>query len=477
MSDIVTLDVGGQIFRTDKKTLMPSAYFRSLFDRWDTTEVHFIDRDSENFRQILALLRDPNHTISENMLYELQYYGIEFSSDSNEMICMDMSSEPTNQHLLPNITHKELEYLDDSVLKPTDDTCDGALHQLVATGTQNQSSRMQTLLITNNSSAWFRELESSGNERIISTGSSTEMSPTLKISRVQYEWTMPVDTDMISNLDLQFTLSDNAFDNLSDIKFGLIKSIELFIGGMPAVSLPGKFLSMKYHIETPALLKYKQKQIDKQTKRVSISIPFWFCKTYNDYLCSFPIIALKKHKFNVKIKLTKKALIYKPKYMTMIVQKIFLENQERRHLTQNPLNHKIIQCQSYKNTLHAGLNSARFNINFRHPTFKFYFACIDIETKQYLPIKHIKMIINNKIWVSSNNRTLLEHMYEQGYTPDNNIYMWNLAPSSINLSRIDSFEIDVKLLNNSNGATFYIFANNWNRMRYSDGIAGTCYAV
>jgi hypothetical protein len=79
MSDKVTINVGGKEFVTTRSTLEKSPYFRSLLEWREiqnvTTEI-FVDRDPDNFRHVLALLRDPQHCFPEELEYELVYYQL-----------------------------------------------------------------------------------------------------------------------------------------------------------------------------------------------------------------------------------------------------------------------------------------------------------------------------------------------------------------------------------------------------------------
>ncbi len=80
MSDIVLLDVGGTIFKTTRSTLSHSAYFTSLFERWQykPDEPYFIDRDDEGFKHVLRYLRDNNYDIPKEYHYELEFYSINY---------------------------------------------------------------------------------------------------------------------------------------------------------------------------------------------------------------------------------------------------------------------------------------------------------------------------------------------------------------------------------------------------------------
>ena len=71
-----TIIVGGVSFTTTDKTLRKSEYFNSVLSRWEDGDIK-LDRDPDNFRHVLAYLRDSRHPIPEEIYYELCYYGID----------------------------------------------------------------------------------------------------------------------------------------------------------------------------------------------------------------------------------------------------------------------------------------------------------------------------------------------------------------------------------------------------------------
>jgi hypothetical protein len=79
-SNIVTVDVGGQIFQTTKQTLTLGGS-KSLFSR--VSESPFIDRDPELFSILLSLLRTGNLPSKakafdiQDLIDEAQFYGVE----------------------------------------------------------------------------------------------------------------------------------------------------------------------------------------------------------------------------------------------------------------------------------------------------------------------------------------------------------------------------------------------------------------
>lgn len=87
--ELIILNVGGRKFETYKSTLTnKSTYFQALLGNnfgdlndKSKTEGIFIDRDPDNFSEIMKYLRDPLHVISKKISYELAFYGIDYEDD------------------------------------------------------------------------------------------------------------------------------------------------------------------------------------------------------------------------------------------------------------------------------------------------------------------------------------------------------------------------------------------------------------
>lgn len=108
-SDRVVLNVGGQLFHTYKSTLtLTSNYFRSMFEsgfaeKFDENEKQkdeiFIDRDPDNFKEILRYMRDNHHCVSEKLAYEFDFFGIEYHNmftdefENYTKICDNLDNE------------------------------------------------------------------------------------------------------------------------------------------------------------------------------------------------------------------------------------------------------------------------------------------------------------------------------------------------------------------------------------------------
>jgi hypothetical protein len=76
---IVTLDVGGKVFKTNKSTLMKSEYFNNLFNdtKIDYSNPIFLDRSYSSFKHILHFLRDNTYKFPAQYESELKYYPSE----------------------------------------------------------------------------------------------------------------------------------------------------------------------------------------------------------------------------------------------------------------------------------------------------------------------------------------------------------------------------------------------------------------
>ncbi|XP_071730716.1 BTB/POZ domain-containing protein At5g41330-like [Rutidosis leptorrhynchoides] len=85
-SNIITIDVGGQLFQTTKQTLTlagSKTLFSKLFESCDKNEIPFIDRDPELFSILLSLLRTGNLPSKaksfdiQDIIFEAKFYGID----------------------------------------------------------------------------------------------------------------------------------------------------------------------------------------------------------------------------------------------------------------------------------------------------------------------------------------------------------------------------------------------------------------
>lgn len=80
----IKLNVGGKIFETTRSTLCKSQYFDILLSgKFNDTQkdVIFIDRDSDIFKHVLRLLRNPLYEYPRKYNSELDYYMIDYTDN------------------------------------------------------------------------------------------------------------------------------------------------------------------------------------------------------------------------------------------------------------------------------------------------------------------------------------------------------------------------------------------------------------
>src|SRR3982751_2780936 len=79
--EIIVLDVGGQIFKTYRNTLIRIPYFRNMIECCEDLNEIFVDRSSHIFDHVLAYVIDPKYPFPTKYGYELDFYGISYDSD------------------------------------------------------------------------------------------------------------------------------------------------------------------------------------------------------------------------------------------------------------------------------------------------------------------------------------------------------------------------------------------------------------
>ncbi len=72
----ITLDVQGQIFKTDYETIIKIPYFKNGFDSSIPDEIIMLNRPAHIFKHILALACDPFYKFPSKYASELDFYDI-----------------------------------------------------------------------------------------------------------------------------------------------------------------------------------------------------------------------------------------------------------------------------------------------------------------------------------------------------------------------------------------------------------------
>ena len=99
----ITLNVSGQHFEINKDSLMKIPYFHDMFDACDTNidEIIFVNRPSNIFKHVLALIIDPLYPYPKRYAFELDFYGILYNQsklyDKHQEL-IDKVNEINNKH-------------------------------------------------------------------------------------------------------------------------------------------------------------------------------------------------------------------------------------------------------------------------------------------------------------------------------------------------------------------------------------------
>jgi hypothetical protein len=75
--ETITLDVGGQIFKTDHHTIIKIPYFKDMFDGCgNVPETIFVNRPGHTFKHVIAWMMDSKYPYPKKYAFELDFYGI-----------------------------------------------------------------------------------------------------------------------------------------------------------------------------------------------------------------------------------------------------------------------------------------------------------------------------------------------------------------------------------------------------------------
>lgn len=88
MNKIISIDVGGMLFKTSKQTLELSEYFKAIL-KYNKEDIIFIDRSPHIFKHVLSLLRDREYKYPSKYLSELEFYQIEYTDKETPNIVVD----------------------------------------------------------------------------------------------------------------------------------------------------------------------------------------------------------------------------------------------------------------------------------------------------------------------------------------------------------------------------------------------------
>lgn len=95
----ITLNVGGQIFKTTFDIIIKIPYFRDMFESCDESphDIIFVNRSGHVFKHIFALVIDPLYPYPKKYAFELDFYGIDYKNinfyDKQQEILNEMNKK------------------------------------------------------------------------------------------------------------------------------------------------------------------------------------------------------------------------------------------------------------------------------------------------------------------------------------------------------------------------------------------------
>ena len=311
---------------------------------------------------------------------------------------------------------------------------------------------------------------------------------------INIEWIDKLAIHIIDNVELSF--GSNVVTNLKPIYIDLYgqlyyKNVELYNSmiGNPVIS----------------------------QKYLYLPIPFWYL---NNYGLAIPLIAFQHNdlqlkfkfknlidciKFNVEIiddvyknmattaihnflSLNNNVIFKSFISITILAEYIFLDAPERKKFAQSSHEYLITQVQEIVFNNNNELNTSKiiYDLNLFHCCKNLWWCIYDVDNNNKIVIDgNITLNLNGKKLISQPN---IFYNYLQPYiyynnTPDfgTNSYSFSLNPTeaqpsgAINLSRIQKFTIEFDNINCKN-YVLYIYAENYNVIRFIGGVIGIAFS-
>jgi hypothetical protein len=84
---MITLDVQGQIFKTDITTINKLSYFKNMFEdcggpsiEGNPSDIVFVNRPAHIFKHVISLITDDTYPYPEKYKFELDFYGYDITN-------------------------------------------------------------------------------------------------------------------------------------------------------------------------------------------------------------------------------------------------------------------------------------------------------------------------------------------------------------------------------------------------------------
>jgi len=254
----------------------------------------------------------------------------------------------------------------------------------------------------------------------------------------------------------------------------------------------------------------------KEQQFLYIPISFWFT---DDYAQALPLVGLYQHDVRIDFQFRVKAdlIIASDSLatytvanetgglisdMTLMVEYVFLENNERNYFARGSHKYMISQVQYLgMNTIKGGNTTASFTVTFNHPTQELIWVfrtVANTAAKEWFNFSGLEPLqddafLTNRLLLNSSDRYSARdpHYFRQvvpkrvhSRIPDKQIYVYSFAlhpeqidPSgSINFSRIDNTEMRFTLTDPVNDIEFHLWGRSINWFKVERGLGKLFYA-
>ena len=441
---IVKLNVGGTRFETTESTLSYSSYFTAMLNKFKPSEeTIFIDRDPDAFKHILSLLRDPQYAFPTNIVYELEFYGIEIEETTpSPMIELPkehanpMTSEMMQPHLVSDMTVGV-----------------GALVALDVARVFHQE--------LSGSSIYTRNFMFQPRQQI----------PPYSTGLHKFgQGFIPKYGDLLKRIWIEITMDTTTGDE--EIRYDLLKEFTISCGQYYQFTIWGDLIKILDIIQKPACVReFNRKQDHSGTVCIGITTGFSdVMRNADEYRnFGFPLIAIPYNLPTWNAVLNKSK--FNPRSVQMVGEYVYLHDTERCKLAQKEFTFESFEW--HRRYLPFDKNCKEIILrrkdieNFIGVYDTLVFAC-QSDSGQYLPIQSFLIAIYDHAFIDISGRMLVEMMAEMGYIPNVPTYQYDIR-GSLNLTHIDDLQIKFGLSSPHSAGTLLFFAKTWKEYRCSDG--------
>ena len=316
--------------------------------------------------------------------------------------------------------------------------------------------------------------------------------------------------DIITGFFLNFTYETNQ-PFPQDTALSFVERADLVVGGQTIVSLTGEYMAIMSDLTDSQRIRQSNDVLLNRSitptsygtivpgSACSLELPF-FGRGYEN---SFPLLALNRHRIEVRIFLRKQSELGNvdiPK-LELNLQAIYLENEHRQFFLGKQIDYIIRQTQLARVTLND-LNQIRFRTEFENPVKEFilvvqndsgtaglfdYSSGIDIGEYSSFSNDQVtqwKLFLNGQNYFDIDQMTMRAIQPYEYYiqTPSYKVNIFSVGQNSgpfpsgtINMSRISKQLFELTLVDNSITRKARLYATNFNLFRCQGGLGGTMF--